>query len=343
MHPLLTRQLRKAFGGQVPPELEIFVRMIDEAYAAADEDRRQLERSLHLASDELYERNRRLELQLEERKRLQVELQHAEKLRAVGQLAAGVAHEINTPVQFIRDSLSFLGDAFGEVEQLLAAVLDATPGGADLESLAQRLDIPFARAEIPRALALCRGGTDRVAAIVRALRVHARPDGDTPEPADLHAAIETTLIVVAGEVKHVADLDLRLTATRSVRCHIGEIQQVLLNLIVNAAHAIAERHGNSGVRGTIGVRTWDDGDDVRIAISDTGVGIPADLRDRIFEPFFTTKPIGKGSGQGLPIARALIVEHHGGELSFTSTPGQGTTFEIRLPVAGRPARAPAGK
>jgi two-component system, NtrC family, sensor kinase len=341
VHPLLARQLRKALpGGAVAPELAALLRAVDEAYTAADEDRRQLERSLFLASDELYARNRRLEQELEERKRLELELQHAEKLRAVGQLAAGVAHEINTPVQFIRDSLSFLGDAFGEVEQLLAAVLDATPPSAALAALADRLDIPFARAEIPRALALSRSGTDRVTAIVRALRVYARADDQTQELADLHHAIHNTLIVVAGEVKHVADLDLELAATRQVRCQVGEIQQVLLNLLVNAAHAIAERHGDSGARGTIRVATRDDGDDVVISISDTGGGIPTVLHGRIFEPFFTTKPVGKGTGQGLSIARALIVDHHGGQLTFETKLGVGTTFVIRLPVAGRPDAAP---
>jgi len=338
MHPLLARQLRKTFPGAADrPELAPLLRAIDDAYRAADDDRMTLERSLSLASDELYERNRRLELELEERKRLELELRLAEKLRAVGQLAAGVAHEINTPVQFIRDSLSFLADAFDQVEQLLAAMLDATGPSPAMSPLVDRLDIAFARTEIPRALALCRDGTDRVTRIVRALRVHAHPDQQGQELADLHAAIENTLVIVAGEVKHVADIDLDLAASRPVRCHIGEIQQVLLNLLVNAAHAIAERHGDSGSRGTIRVATRDDGEDMVIAISDTGVGIPLELRGRIFEPFFTTKPIGKGTGQGLPIARALIVEHHGGQLTLDSTPGVGTTFTLRLPVAGRPA------
>jgi len=339
VHPLLVRQLRKAFGG-VPdsPELAALLRAVDAAYIAADDDRTQLERSLHLASDELYERNRRLEQELEERKRLELELQHGEKLRAVGQLAAGVAHEINTPVQFICDSLSFLGDAFNELEQLMAIVLDTGELSPALAALASELDVDFVRSEIPRALALCRDGTERVTKIVRALRVHAHPDGQLQELADLHMAIENTLVVVAGEVRHVADVELDLAAAHRVRCHVGEIQQVLLNLLVNAAHAIGERHGDSGERGTIRVTTRDDDDDYVITISDTGVGIPPELRPRIFEPFFTTKPVGKGTGQGLPLARALVVEHHRGQLVFESTIGVGTTFTLRLPIAGRDSR-----
>jgi signal transduction histidine kinase len=327
VHALLVRQLRKAFG-DVPddPRLARLLAMIDDAYVAADDERVQLERSLFLASDELSERNRRLEHELAERKRLELELQHAEKLRAVGQLAAGVAHEINTPIQFIGDSLTFLTDSLADL-----GISSAAAGVARVDAD----EVAFLRLEVPRAVRRCQDGAKRVGAIVRALKGLAHPGGAVQEPADLHATIDNTLLIVASEVKYVADVELAFAATRLVRCHVGEIQQVFLNLIVNAAHAIGERVGCSGQRGTVRIATRDDGADVVVTISDDGAGIPTELRSRIFEPFFTTKPVGQGTGQGLSIARSLIVDHHGGQIELESTVGVGTAFTVRLPVDGR--------
>jgi two-component system NtrC family sensor kinase len=333
MHPLLKRQLRKSFheGEGVPqdPAFEHFLQAVDAAYRAADDDRQQLERSLHLASDELYERNRRLESELEERKRLELELRLAEKMRAVGQLAAGIAHEINTPVQFIGDSLHFLHTAFAELMKR------STPPAHTDEDLA------FIQAEIPQALDRCEQGSRRVAHIVRALKELAHPGTGEQQPADINAAIQNVLIVAANEFKYVADVDLSLEAGRQVSCHIGEIQQVLLNLVVNAAHAIADRVGQSGARGRIRIATREDSGDCIVSVQDDGAGIPDAVRDRIFEPFFTTKPVGKGTGQGLSIAHTLIVERHGGQIGFDSIVGQGTTFTFRLPIAGRRVAASA--
>ena len=333
MHTLLARQLRKAFGDRAidDPVLIKLLASINDAYEAADDERVQLERSLFLASDELSERNRRLEHELGERKRLEVELQQAEKLRAVGQLAAGVAHEINTPIQFIGDSLSFLVDSLAE---LGLAEGPATPPQIDAA------EAVFLRMEIPHALKRCRDGTERVATIVRALKCLAHPDAIEQQPADLHAAIDTTLIIVCGELKQVADVELALAASSTVVCHIGEIQQVLLNLLVNAAHAIRERVGDSGERGTIRVATHEDGNELVVSVTDNGAGIPVDARPRIFEPFFTTKPVGQGTGQGLSIAHAIVVDRHGGQISFDSVVGRGTTFTIRLLIAGRARSTP---
>jgi signal transduction histidine kinase len=327
MHALLLRQLRKTLpGAQAQEALAELLAAVSEAYRAADEDRQQLERSLHLASEELVQRNERLERELEERKRLELELRLAEKMRAVGQLAAGIAHEINTPVQFIGDSVYFLNDACRE---LLAGCNEDTP------------DLPFLRDEIPRAISRCELGIDRVGKIVRALKELAHPDGSAQEPADLNLAIENTMIIAANEIKYVADVVLDLCASQPVRCHIGEIQQVLLNLVVNAAHAIAERHAGGNGRGTIKISTCEEDADVVVVIADDGTGIPPEIRDRIFEPFFTTKPIGKGSGQGLSIARAFVVDHHGGTLQLESELGRGTTFTIRLPIVGKTAGSAA--
>ncbi len=356
MHRLLERQLRKAFPQRgllrdgelihdVEPELASFIRMVDAAYAAEDEDRLQFERSLNLASEELFERNRQLESELMERKRLEVELRVGEKLRSVGQLAAGIAHEINTPIQFVGDSLYFLGEAFDELSELLRAFEAMLSAPADAAADAERLakvrelvalaDLPYLTEAVPRAVTRCRGGIDRVGTIVRALKNMAHPDALEQEPADLNLAIENTLVVCAHQFRLVADVALDLRATRRVSCHLGEIQQVLLNLIVNAAHAIGERMGTTGARGTISIATSDDGDDSVVAVRDNGTGIPLSIRDRLFEPFFTTKEVGKGTGQGLCISRSLVVERHGGKLDFESVVGQGTTFTMRLPVRGR--------
>jgi two-component system, NtrC family, sensor kinase len=347
MHSLLQRQLRKVFGGHAEhsEQMHAFVGAVDDAYHAADEDRKHLERSLHLASEELVERNRKLESELEERHRLEAELGIAEKLRAVGQLAAGIAHEINTPIQFIGDSLQFLQDAFKDVmhllreqEQLFLPIVGSSSDLAEtLHALYDDADIDYVRVEIPNAIARCIDGTQRVAKIVRALKTLAHPDTGAQELADLNAAIENALVVVANQLKYNANVELDLRASRAVLCHPGEIQQVLLNLLVNAGDAVQERWADTCGKGTVSVSTRDDGDDFVITITDDGAGIPEAVQTRIFEPFFTTKPVGKGSGQGLPIARSLIVDHHGGRLNFASIAGKGTSFCIRLPVAGKPA------
>lgn len=345
MHPLLERQLRKAFGSERPTG-EAFARLsnaVDEAYRAADEDRALLERSLAMASEELYERNRRLELELEERRRLEIELRQAEKLRAVGQLAAGIAHEINTPIQYVGDSLHFLIEACTDHARLLdahervlaSAAETAADAVNDARAVEEEVDLGYLRVEVPRALQRCLDGTVRVANIVRAFKSFAHPDTRAPMAADLNAALRNTIEVARNEIKHAADVELSLAELPHVVCHVGDIQQVFLNLLVNAAHAAAERHGES-TRGRIVVTTRVDGADVVVSVADDGTGIAPEIRDRLFEPFFTTKAVGRGTGQGLSISRSLVVDRHGGQLSFDSTVGVGSTFVVRLPIAGRP-------
>lgn len=328
MHPLLRRQLRKAFPTDAPssPELEQFIASVEAAYLQTDDERDQLERSLGLASAELYERNRKLEQELAERKRLVMELQHAEKMRAIGLLAAGVAHEINTPIQFIADSLGFLEEAFAE----LGLALHGGPDAPDAAELA------YLRGEIPRALERCTRGTSRVATIVAALKGFSSSTPAEYAAADIHLAISNTLVVASNRLKHAAEIDLSLESRRCPVCDIGEIQQVFLNLVLNAADAIVEHSGALGKRGKLRIATRDEGPDVVITVADDGAGIPDAIRPRLFEPFFTTKPMGKGTGQGLALSFAIVVDRHGGQLTFDSVRGEGTTFTVRLPAEGRP-------
>ncbi len=268
---------------------------------------------------------------------LEAELRQSQKLESVGQLASGIAHEINTPVQFVGDNIRFFRDAFAQMFTVLDTYRAAVPAerSAALEAAEQDAEVDYFRGELPVALDQALAGVDRIATIVRAMRSFGHPDGADQQAVDINECVENTLTVARNEVKHVADVALDLGELPLVRCFRGDINQVLLNMIVNAAHAIGEKVGPSGELGRIAVSTRQDGDDeVVIRISDTGCGIPDDVRSRIFDPFFTTKGVGRGTGQGLAIARSLIYERHRGRIVCTSTVGEGTTFEIYLPING---------
>lgn len=284
-----------------------------------------------------------------ERQRFEAELRHAQKLEAVGRLAAGIAHEINTPIQFVGDNMSFLGDAFGELTTVLAACknLLAVVEAGDAphqaaKALAQAIreaDPDFLLEEVPCAISQSLEGVDRVAKIVRAMKEFSYRDSEQLADSDINAAIQSTITISRNEWKYVADLEAELDPTLPmVPCVLGELNQVVLNLIVNAAHAIAEVVANgdsrtpSDKRGKITIRTTHDADYAQISIEDTGAGIPPRIAERVFDPFFTTKEVGTGSGQGLTIARKVVVEKHKGQLTFCSEPGAGTTFTIRLPL-----------
>jgi signal transduction histidine kinase len=289
-----------------------------------------------------------------ELKRTQAELLAAQRWAAVGTLAAGVAHEINTPLQFVSDNLHFLRNATRQLmaqleplRRLRDRVLEGAPLAelADAASHANQAERAsrwaFLEKELPNALGACVDGLESVAAIVDSLQEFAHSSPDEKEPADLNRAIEGTLALAVNEYKHVAELKTELGELPPLICHIGDLRQVVLNLVVNAAHAIADVVRGTEQKGELGVRTWLDGDEVRIAISDTGTGIPEEIRHRVFEPFFTTKEVGKGTGQGLAIAWSLVTQRHHGALSFETAPGRGTTFHVRLPLSGEPPGAGA--
>ncbi|HET9657021.1 MAG TPA: ATP-binding protein [Kineosporiaceae bacterium] len=277
-----------------------------------------------------------------ERRRLEEELQRALKLETVGRLASGIAHEINTPVQFVSDNLQFIADAVDPIEDLLAeyrqAFLDHAGSGqarnrcAELIEREREIDLEFLREQIPLAARQALDGARQVARIVRAMKAFAHPGDDTQPFADLNETIRNVLVVAHAEYAGVADLVTELDPLPPVRCDSGDLGQALLNLVVNAAQAMEEAAAAGRGRGTLTVRSRSDGDQVLIEVCDTGTGIPPQFADRVFDPFFTTKPIGVGSGQGLALARAVIQDRHGGEIGFRSGPGPGTTFVIRLPV-----------
>lgn len=346
VHPLLTRQLHKAYPNGVPPILEIgpLLALVDGAYHGHDADRTLIEHSLQVVSDELTERNRQLKQQVRTLEQMEVDLRHALKLEAVGQLASGIAHEINTPIQYIGDSVEYVHEAFGEVVVLLAwyrqrmqgaLAGEALPSADDIAEVESRTDVAYALEQIPESIERTLEGVRRVAALVRAMKDFAHPDGREKLAVDLNAALRSTLVVATNEIKHVAAVELSLGDIPMIPCHQGEINQVFLNLLVNAAHAIADA---GSMRGRITVRSQPFGDGVEVSIADTGSGIPAAIRDRVFEPFFTTKAVGRGTGQGLAIARSIVVDKHGGSIHFDSSEGKGTTFFVRLP--GSPLHTP---
>jgi len=254
---------------------------------------------------------------------------HAQKMQAVGQLASGVAHEINTPVQFVGDSVYFLRGGFEDLCALLALSRTRDAGDPEVAALAAEVDLDFLLDEIPRALDRARGGLQRVTTIVSALRHFAKADAVQAAPADLVEAIQSTIVVANGELKYVAEVQTDFDPLPLVHCRVGDLNQVFLNLLVNAAHAIRDAGRE---RGLIRVTARHADSQVEVRVADDGAGIPACVADRVFEPFFTTKEVGEGTGQGLSISHAIVVDQHGGSLHFESIEGEGTTFVVRLPV-----------
>jgi PAS domain S-box-containing protein len=279
-----------------------------------------------------------------ERLALQVQLNQAQKLESIGRLAAGIAHEINTPSQFVSDNISYVSRAMGDIERLLAAqgeviaLLEKHPPLApEIENVllpTRRIKQAKLRQEVPAALADAFDGMGRITKIVRAMKSFSHPGSNEMALTDLNQAIESTLIVCRNEWKYVAELETHFAPDLPpVPCLRGDFNQVVLNLVVNAAHAIADVVAKApGAKGRITVSTRVAGPWVEVRIGDTGTGISESARPHLFEPFFTTKPVGKGTGQGLALARSVIVDRHQGTLTFESEMGRGSTFLIRLPL-----------
>ena len=290
----------------------------------------------------------------QERQMMEVQLRQAQKLEAIGQLASGIAHEINTPTQYVGDNTRFLQDSFTNIRKVLEThqeLLCAVKGNvltpeliARAEQAAAAGDLEYLFEQIPAAINETLEGVGRITKIVRAMKEFSHPGGKEKSLANLNTAIESTVTVARNEWKYVADMNLELDPDLpAVPCFLGEFNQVVLNLVINAAHAIGEVvKDHPGSKGVITVRSRRDGDHVEVRVSDTGGGIPEGIRSRIFEPFFTTKAVGKGTGQGLSIVYSNVVKKHGGAVRFESEVGKGTTFILRFPLAPRTAETPVG-
>lgn len=318
------------------------------AFATFEENIR-LESVVARKTEELRAAQERLLHEMDVQRTLEVELRQAQKLEAVGRLAAGVAHEINTPIQYVSDSLEFIRQSAEDLarfveraNQMCAAVQrgeDAGHHALECERLAQEADLAYSLENVGPSIRRATDGLTRVANIVRALKRFAHPGADQMTAADLNDALASTLTIAANEYKYVADVVTDYGAIDPVSCRIGELNQAFLNIIVNAAHAIADKVGDSGARGTITVRTRQQGEFAEVTIEDTGGGIPEAIRERVFDPFFTTKEVGRGTGQGLAIVRSVVRDMHRGEVSFLSEAGRGTAFVLKLPL--RPEAAAA--
>jgi two-component system, NtrC family, sensor kinase len=357
LHPLIERQLRNHFGSAdaVPEAMHAFINVVSDAYSDCDRDRKIIEHALEEMSSELTERNRDLRKELNEHKEMELALQNekieqealikklatakeqllqSEKLASIGQLAAGVAHEINNPIGYVSANVTSLEkylnelflmlDAFDKHMSLLAP--DHEVVQAMINEKKAR-DLEFLKEDIPSLLNESKEGLSRVRKIVQELKEFSRSDEDVFAFADLHQGLESTLKIVNSEIKYTADIIREYGDIPKVECNLSQLNQVFMNLLVNAAHAITDR-------GSITLRTGIDEvkSIVWIEIKDTGCGISPENFKRIFDPFFTTKPVGKGTGLGLSLSYGII-KRHNGHIDLDSTLGIGTTFKITLPIS----------
>jgi PAS domain S-box-containing protein len=295
--------------------------------------------SIHIARDVSTQRQAQ-----RDQEKLQARLLHSAKLESVGQLAAGIAHEINTPAQFITANVEFLDESFVKVDALCSAVLEMLPSIPQgtvtdeqirqLERLVAELDWEYLKEELPLAISQSKEGLQRVTSIVQAIKEFSHPGSKQKTAADLNRIIETTITVARNEWKYVATVQTQLDPDLvAIPCYADEIGQVILNILINAAHALESTRGQhpEGRRGQITITSAHRGDYAEIRIADNGPGIPEAIQHKVFDPFFTTKQVGKGTGQGLAIAHDVITNKHDGTLSFETSPETGTTFIIRLP------------
>lgn len=296
-------------------------------------------------NEELVSEIKKQKVMEEERIKRERELNQAHKMEAIGTLAAGIAHEINTPIQFISDNMEFIkmtADSLLQLIKLYEILVEDYPSQKansvikDIRITKETIGFSFLKEEISTAIQQSQEGLERVARIVRAMKDFSHVGiEDEKEEADINHAVETTLVISRNEWKYVADLKTDLDpALPLVPCFIGDIKQVILNLLINAAHAIDDVLDESSAdKGLITVATLKEGDSVVISVSDTGSGIEENIRERVFDHFFTTKEVGKGTGQGLSMAYGTIVEKHKGIINFESEVGKGTTFYVKLPLS----------
>jgi len=341
-YPLSVVQLQQSLHRIVTGSLPESAEHLDVGTEGAE-----IEAALNQIMGQLRER---LSLLEKEKGQLEEELRQANKLKSMGAIASGIAHEIKTPVQFVTDNTRYVSQATREVFQFVDVIqqmLDATRGKTGITGQMQALDdtsrkinLPGLQQEITGAIGDSQEGLERIAAIVAAMKDFAHMGSEGASLTDLNRLVRSATTLSRSEWKHVAEVQLDLdTGLPPVPCRGGDITQVLINLIVNAAQAIAESVPRDAPRkGHICVSTRAEGDNVIVEVADDGPGIPAEAQSRIFEPYFTTKKAGEGTGQGLHISRNLIMHRNNGELTFESAQGKGATFRIRLPLSV-PARS----
>jgi two-component system, NtrC family, sensor kinase len=296
----------------------------------------QLEEAVRERTAEITRTNAALQAEIDERKHLQGQLVQSEKLASIGQLAAGVAHEINNPIGYVLSNFVTLEDYLTKLFDMLTAYESAERNvsepavAARLRDKREQTELEFLKEDIPILMAESKQGITRVRQIVQDLKDFSRVDSTQDfQWANLHQGIEATLNIVASEIKYKADVIKEYGAIPDIECLPSQINQVVMNLLVNAAHAIGEQ------RGRITIRTGTEGEQVWLEVADTGSGIAPETLNRFFEPFFTTKPVGKGTGLGLSLSYG-IVQKHQGRIDVDSVVGTGTTFRVTLPMR-RPA------
>lgn len=296
---------------------------------------------------ELENERHELEKTLAELRLTQAQLLQAQKLESIGQLAAGIAHEINTPTQYVSDNVGFVKSASRSLLKLVDAAIAMAaamqenmadePMLREFDTLLRSTKIDFLRRQIPQSLDESLDGLGHISRIVAAMKEFSHPSQNKKEPVDIRDIINTTVTVARNEWKYVAELETRFASDLPLLpCLRDMVGQAILNLIVNAAHAIADSlPGRAQEKGLIVVSAAQVGEMMEIRVADDGTGIPEAIRDRIFDPFFTTKAVGKGTGQGLAIAYSTVVDKHNGQIRCESEPGSGATFIMLFPLSAQ--------
>ncbi len=346
-YPLTVIRLRRYLENIVKGDLPVKISLDD-----SEDDITSIQECMNRILEELKRKVHDME---QEQARMESQLRQASKLNTIGMLAAGIAHEINTPVQFVSDNTRFLAEAGRDLLQLLDAnrgvqdaLEEADPGNESLarvREIQDGVDLAFLENEIPAAITQSLEGLGQVVEITRAMKDFSLMTGeDDKTETDLNQLIAKTVVVTRNEWKYVAEVGTDLDESLPlVPCYPSDLKEVLVNLIVNAAQAIGEAkaEGRTG-KGRIRISTRSEPEKVVISVADDGAGIARAIRNRVFEPFFTTKTGGKGTGLGLAIVHSLIAKRHGGDVSFESEPGRGTTFTLRLPLVPSPEHATTG-
>jgi len=334
LHKLLKRQIKKHLGlTEIPDNLKAFINAIDEAYKQNDDDKLMVERSLELSSKELSE-------MIVELKRTQMELLQREKMASIGQLAAGIAHEINNPLGYINSNINTLNKYIKKYLMVLSLykgminipisnpTVEQTTIINEINSFEKHNKFEYINKDIKELMDESTEGLHRIVKIVQGLKDFSRIDfAQDFVDYDLNQGVESTLLIANNSIKYTVQVELQLSDLPIIKALGGEINQVILNIIINAVHAI----NSSNMHGTIRIATYENDGSVVLEVEDSGVGIPKENLLKIFDPFYTTKRVGEGTGLGLSIAYDIIVNKHKGKIDVRSEIGKGTTFILQIP------------